>query len=94
MIMYLLIVPSSLFITAQIKLGKADKELGDNFYRKGDGTGCYYFSLNDLRDLFVNKDDDGDGNGKRSKIIGRRTKSNGRRSKNDEQRSKNIEQIT
>ena len=67
-IMYLLIVPSSLFITAQIKLGKADKELGDNFYRKGDGTGCYYFSLNDLCDLFVNKDDDDDDTSKNGKL--------------------------
>ncbi|KAL9186261.1 hypothetical protein ACHAXT_005499 [Thalassiosira profunda] len=45
---------------AQMKLGKGDKELGDNFYRKGDGTGCYYFELDDLRDLFVNKEE-GDG---------------------------------
>jgi len=43
---------------AQLKLGKeADKQLGDNFYRKGDGTGCYYFSLDDLRELFVNQND-------------------------------------
>ena len=39
-----------------MKLGMGDKELGDNFYRKGDGTGCYYFELDDLKDLFVNKD--------------------------------------
>jgi len=38
---------------AQMKLGKGDKELGTNFYRKGDGTGCYYFELDDLKDLFV-----------------------------------------
>jgi len=46
---------------AQLKLGKeADKQLGDNFYRKGDGTGCYYFSLDDLRELFVNQNDSDD----------------------------------
>lgn len=41
---------------AQLKLGRGDNELGDNFYRKGDGTGCYYFELDDLRELFGNKD--------------------------------------
>mmetsp|Transcript_32904 Transcript_32904/g.69236 ORF Transcript_32904/g.69236 Transcript_32904/m.69236 type:complete len:533 (-) Transcript_32904:82-1680(-) len=45
---------------AQLKLGTGNKELGDNFYRKGDGTGCYYFELDDLRELFVNKDDGDD----------------------------------
>ena len=40
---------------AQFKLGAGNKELGENFYRKGDGTGCYYFELNDLRDLFSNE---------------------------------------
>ena len=42
---------------AQMKLG-SDNELGNNFYRKGDGTGCYYFELEDLKDLFVNGKDD------------------------------------
>ncbi|KAL7469933.1 hypothetical protein ACHAXS_010175 [Conticribra weissflogii] len=37
------------------KQPKDEKELSDNFYRKGDGTGCYYFELDDLRDLFVNE---------------------------------------
>lgn len=37
-----------------MKLGRGDKELGGNFYRKGDGTGCYYFELDDLKELFVN----------------------------------------
>lgn len=37
-----------------MKLGKSDRELEPNFYRKGDGTGCYYFELDDLRDLFAN----------------------------------------
>ena len=37
-----------------MKLGNGEKELVENFYRKGDGTGCYYFELNDLKDLFVN----------------------------------------
>ena len=46
---------------AQLMLGKeADKQLGDNFYRKGDGTGCYYFSLDDLQELFVNQNDTDD----------------------------------
>ena len=39
---------------AQLKLGKGNKELGENFYQKGDGTGCYYFELDDLRELFGN----------------------------------------
>lgn len=45
------------FDEAQLKLhGKTNrnKELGNNFYRKGDGTGCYYFELNDLKELFGN----------------------------------------
>ncbi|KAL3804432.1 hypothetical protein HJC23_011360 [Cyclotella cryptica] len=39
---------------AQLKLGAGNKELSENFYRKGDGTGCYYFELNDLKELFCN----------------------------------------
>lgn len=39
-----------------MKLGNADKELSNNFYRKGDGTGCYYFTLEDVFDLFVNEE--------------------------------------
>lgn len=39
---------------AQLKLAKSNKELGDNFYQKGDGTGVCYFELNDLRELFGN----------------------------------------
>lgn len=39
---------------AQLKLGAGNKELGQNFYRKGDGTGCYYFELHDLKELFSN----------------------------------------
>ena len=42
---------------AQLKLGKGDKEVGHNFYRKGDGTGVCYFELDNLRDLFVSKHD-------------------------------------
>eukprot|EP00956_Cyclotella_meneghiniana_P016038 scaffold25098_cov64-Cyclotella_meneghiniana.AAC.1 len=50
------------FDEAQLKLhGKTNcnrnKELGNNFYRKGDGTGCYYFELNDLKELFGNNND-------------------------------------
>jgi SAM-dependent methyltransferase len=39
---------------AQLKLGKGNKGLGENFYQKGDGTGVYYFELNDLKALFGN----------------------------------------
>ncbi|KAL7529552.1 LOW QUALITY PROTEIN: hypothetical protein ACHAXR_003022 [Thalassiosira sp. AJA248-18] len=45
---------------AQMKLGTQEKELGDNFYRKGDGTGCNFFELDDLNELFVNKNADDD----------------------------------
>jgi SAM-dependent methyltransferase len=39
---------------AQLKLGtQRQKQLGDSFYRKQDGTKCYYFTLSDLEDLFV-----------------------------------------
>jgi methyltransferase-like protein 6 len=39
---------------AQMKLGTSrNKRLKDNFYRKHDGTKCYYFSLEDLDRLFV-----------------------------------------
>jgi methyltransferase-like protein 6 len=38
---------------AQIKLGTSrGKELGENYYRKHDGTTCYYFALEDLERLF------------------------------------------
>lgn len=38
---------------AQMKLGSSrGKRLKDNFYRKHDGTKCYYFTLQDLADLF------------------------------------------
>ena len=38
---------------AQMKLGTSrNKRLKDNFYRKHDGTKCYYFSLDDLDKLF------------------------------------------
>jgi methyltransferase-like protein 6 len=43
---------------AQMKLSRGEKRLGSNFYRKGDGTGCYYFELQDLKDLFVNNEGD------------------------------------
>jgi tRNAThr (cytosine32-N3)-methyltransferase len=39
---------------AQMKLSRGEKKIDENFYRKGDGTGCYYFELEDLKDLFVN----------------------------------------
>jgi len=40
---------------AQMKLGTSrNKRLKDNFYRKHDGTKCYYFSLEDLDKLFSN----------------------------------------
>lgn len=39
---------------AQMKLSRGEKKIDENFYRKGDGTGCYYFELQDLKDLFVN----------------------------------------
>jgi SAM-dependent methyltransferase len=39
---------------AQMKLGTSrNKRIKDNFYRKHDGTKCYYFSLEDLDKLFV-----------------------------------------
>jgi methyltransferase-like protein 6 len=39
---------------AQMKLGTSRSKLvKDNFYRKSDGTKCYYFSLEDLERLFV-----------------------------------------
>ena len=38
---------------AQMKLGTSrSKRIKDNFYRKHDGTKCYYFSLEDLERLF------------------------------------------
>jgi len=38
---------------AQLKLGTSrNKLLEDNFYKKHDGTKCYYFSLEDVRELF------------------------------------------
>ena len=38
---------------AQMKLGTSrSKRIKDNFYRKHDGTKCYYFSLEDLEGLF------------------------------------------
>lgn len=42
------------FDEAQMKLGTSrNKQLDDdNFYRKHDGTKCYYFTLDDVRDLF------------------------------------------
>jgi methyltransferase-like protein 6 len=44
------------FDEAQMKLGTSrNKQLqqhGDNFYRKQDGTKCYYFTLDDIRTLF------------------------------------------
>ena len=39
---------------AQLKLGsQRNKLLKDNFYCKHDGTKCFYFTLEDLRNLFV-----------------------------------------
>ncbi len=39
---------------AQMKLGVSrNKRIKDNFYRKHDGTKCYYFTLEDLDKLFV-----------------------------------------
>jgi methyltransferase-like protein 6 len=39
---------------AQLKLGVSRaKRLSDNFYVKSDGTRCYYFSLEDMEQLFV-----------------------------------------
>mmetsp|Transcript_58455 Transcript_58455/g.163773 ORF Transcript_58455/g.163773 Transcript_58455/m.163773 type:complete len:339 (-) Transcript_58455:741-1757(-) len=39
---------------AQMKLGVSrNKRIKDNYYRKHDGTKCYYFSLDDLERLFV-----------------------------------------
>ncbi len=44
---------------AQIKLGTSrNKRLGDNFYVKNDNTRCYYFSIEDMRQLFGSSDDD------------------------------------
>ena len=38
---------------AQLSLGRQrHKRLSDSFYRKADGTKCYYFELDDLRRLF------------------------------------------
>jgi SAM-dependent methyltransferase len=40
----------------QMKLGQQrDKLVADNFYRKQDGTKCFYFTLDDLHELFVNQ---------------------------------------
>jgi methyltransferase-like protein 6 len=39
---------------AQMKLGTSrNKHIKENYYRKHDGTKCYYFSLEDLERLFV-----------------------------------------
>jgi SAM-dependent methyltransferase len=39
---------------AQMKLGVSrNKQLKDNFYRKHDGTKCYYFTLEELERLFT-----------------------------------------
>ena len=39
---------------AQMKLGTSrSKLIKENFYRKSDGTKCYYFTLDDLKRLFV-----------------------------------------
>jgi len=39
---------------AQMKLGTSrNKRIKDNFYRKHDGTKCYYFSVEDLEKLFL-----------------------------------------
>ena len=43
---------------AQMKLSRGEKKIDENFYRKGDGTGCYYFELEDLKDLFLGDEDD------------------------------------
>jgi len=40
---------------AQLKLGAGATD--DHFCQKGDGTGCYYFELDDLRELFVGDGD-------------------------------------
>ena len=38
---------------AQMKLGTSrQKLLKENFYRKHDGTKCYYFDLEDIKGLF------------------------------------------
>lgn len=38
---------------AQMKLGTSrNKQMDDNFYRKHDGTKCFYFTLEDIRNLF------------------------------------------
>ena len=40
----------------QLKLGlQRNKLVKDHFYRKFDGTKCFYFTLEELRDLFVDK---------------------------------------
>lgn len=42
---------------AQLSLGaQRNKLLADNYYRKHDGTKCYYFSLEDLQELFVEQE--------------------------------------
>ena len=42
------------FDEAQMKLGVSrSKCIKDNFYRKHDGTKCYYFALEDLENLFT-----------------------------------------
>ena len=42
------------FDEAQMKLGVSrKKQLKENFYRKHDGTKCYYFSLEDVEKLFT-----------------------------------------
>ena len=38
---------------AQMKLGiSRSKQIKNNFYRKHDGTKCYYFTVDDIRNLF------------------------------------------
>ena len=55
---YLLFRDYGRFDEAQMKLGTSrGKRLSENFYVKQDGTRCYYFDMEDIRNLFEELDE-------------------------------------